>query len=639
MSSRGDDGGQRGWWRRLIPALVLAVWRKIRNDAQEVLTDLQAAKRKLKPATVRRFLLRFIASGVAFAALWFFLPISAHHLRDNRTIDGIDATSTVVTAGSSKAVPSAKSSKPVKTTYTVSKQGVMYSAFLSDVREGRVLSLEFDDASNSIVYLRRGSPATPATPATKATSSSPSIAPHAAPIQAFYTRRVNNDAELIPLLVSKNVPFGASTPKVGARLRQVVFTCFALWIPLLPLFWFIRNQYSGRNGGPADKKRGRFGKRKGKGRGDDIPRVTFLDTAGVDHAVVELREMVNLLRDSSVYSHLDVKMPSGVLLSGPPGTGKTLLAKAVAGEAGVPFFACSASEFVELFVGRGAQRVRSLFKQARQSAPSILFIDEIDALGGKRGRGFNEERDQTLNQLLTELDGFDTTAGVLLMAATNRADTLDPALLRPGRLTRKIAVGLPDYKGRADIATVHLRKKPIEAARGSGGDGEKVGKGVGGTSVQDSDMVEAEEVLAGIRGEQQGNTYVPKGAYVGAFDSLDGGKDDETKRKASVREAAEALEKVKRLAAMANLVAQLTPGFSGAEIQNAINEAALLAGRRKAKALTEADIVEGIGRTRYGVRGSGQSVVERAATLWGQISENLGLGNSNPNVAGDITPF
>lgn len=171
--------------------------------------------------------------------------------------------------------------------------------------------------------------------------------------------------------------------------------------------------------------------------------------------------MVACLKNSSKFARLGAKMPSGVLLSGPPGTGKTLLARAVAGEAGVPFFAVSASEFVELFVGRGAARVRELFAEARKKSPCVIFIDELDAVGGKRGIGLNEERDQTLNQLLTELDGFEGRPGVLLLAATNRPDVLDAALLRPGRLSRKVAVPLPDEAARAAILGVHLRTVPV----------------------------------------------------------------------------------------------------------------------------------------------------------------------------------
>jgi cell division protease FtsH len=236
---------------------------------------------------------------------------------------------------------------------------------------------------------------------------------------------------------------------------RVVGTALALWLPLVPLFIVMRRMLEGRNGAskkakPADLRNG------------SIPPITFADVAGVGPAKDELREVVACLRDSRRFAKLGAKLPSGVLLCGPPGTGKTLLAKAVAGEAGVPFMAVSASEFVEMFVGRGAARVRDLFAEARKRSPCVIFIDELDAVGGKRGAGLNEERDQTLNQMLTELDGFEGRPGVLLLAATNRPDVLDPALLRPGRLSRRVNVPLPDEEGRAAIAAVHLRSIPLE---------------------------------------------------------------------------------------------------------------------------------------------------------------------------------
>lgn len=205
------------------------------------------------------------------------------------------------------------------------------------------------------------------------------------------------------------------------------------------------------SGGSADKRR-----RPRK------QQVGFDDVQGVDEAKEELVEIVSCLRGSLNYKKLGARLPRGVLLAGPPGTGKTLLAKAVAGEAGIPFFSVSASEFVEMFVGRGAARVRDLFKEAKEAAPSIIFIDELDAVGGSRGRSFNDERDQTLNQLLTEMDGFDSDVKVIVMAATNRPKALDSALCRPGRFSRKVFVGVPDLEGRRKILAVHLRKVPIE---------------------------------------------------------------------------------------------------------------------------------------------------------------------------------
>jgi cell division protease FtsH len=207
-----------------------------------------------------------------------------------------------------------------------------------------------------------------------------------------------------------------------------------------------------------------FGKSKAKAVSKDMPKTTFADVAGADEAVEELQEIKEFLDEPAKFQAVGAKIPKGVLLYGPPGTGKTLLARAVAGEAGVPFFSISGSDFVEMFVGVGASRVRDLFEQAKTNAPAIIFVDEIDAVGRHRGAGLgggHDEREQTLNQLLVEMDGFDVSAGVILIAATNRPDILDPALLRPGRFDRQIAVERPDLTGRFDILKVHARGKPI----------------------------------------------------------------------------------------------------------------------------------------------------------------------------------
>lgn len=235
----------------------------------------------------------------------------------------------------------------------------------------------------------------------------------------------------------------------GEAAVDMLTTLLTLWFSLLPMMWFIQRQMSA--GGSADKRR-----RPRK------QRVGFEDVQGVDEAKDELVEIVSCLRGSLNYKKLGARLPRGVLLAGPPGTGKTLLAKAVAGEAGIPFFSVSASEFVEMFVGRGAARVRDLFKEAKEAAPSIIFIDELDAVGGSRGRSFNDERDQTLNQLLTEMDGFDSDVKVIVMAATNRPKALDSALCRPGRFSRKVFVGVPDLEGRRKILAVHFREVPLE---------------------------------------------------------------------------------------------------------------------------------------------------------------------------------
>ncbi len=228
-------------------------------------------------------------------------------------------------------------------------------------------------------------------------------------------------------------------------------------IIVLILFFFL-SQMGGGNRIMA------FGKSKARALNKDMPKTTFSDVAGADEAVEELEEIKEFLAEPAKFQAVGAKIPKGVLLYGPPGTGKTLLARAVAGEAGVPFFSISGSDFVEMFVGVGASRVRDLFEQAKQSAPAIIFVDEIDAVGRQRGAGLgggHDEREQTLNQLLVEMDGFDVSVGVILIAATNRPDVLDPALLRPGRFDRQIAVERPDLKGREQILQVHAKGKPI----------------------------------------------------------------------------------------------------------------------------------------------------------------------------------
>src|SRR6201996_335628 len=209
-----------------------------------------------------------------------------------------------------------------------------------------------------------------------------------------------------------------------------------------------------------------FGKSRAKMLNKDMPKTTFADVAGVDEAVEELYEIKDFLQNPTRYQALGAKIPKGVLLYGPPGTGKTLLARAVAGEAGVPFYTISGSDFVEMFVGVGASRVRDLFEQAKQNSPCIIFVDEIDAVGRQRGAGLgggHDEREQTLNQLLVEMDGFDARGGIILIAATNRPDILDPALLRPGRFDRQISVDAPDLVGREQILRVHAKGKPFAA--------------------------------------------------------------------------------------------------------------------------------------------------------------------------------
>ena len=243
------------------------------------------------------------------------------------------------------------------------------------------------------------------------------------------------------------------------------------WVSLLPtlllviiigLFWFsFMRQQTGGHG------IGSFGKSRAKAAADNRQKVTFDDVAGADEEKKELEEIVEFLKNPRKFIDLGARIPKGVLLVGPPGTGKTLLAKAIAGEAGVPFFSISGSDFVEMFVGVGASRVRDLFEQARKNLPAIIFIDEIDAVGRQRGAGLgggHDEREQTLNQLLVEMDGFGTNEGIIMIAATNRPDILDPALLRPGRFDRQVVVNYPDQKGREAILKVHSKNKPVDAS-------------------------------------------------------------------------------------------------------------------------------------------------------------------------------
>lgn len=263
------------------------------------------------------------------------------------------------------------------------------------------------------------------------------------------------DPELVKELEQKNVEIKAK--QEGSSLWNVVIA-FAPWILLIFLWLFLIRQMQG--GGGA-KGLFSFGKSRAKLITEDRPKVTFQDVAGVDEAKEELQEIIEFLKEPGKFQKLGGKIPKGVLLLGPPGSGKTLLARAIAGEADVPFFSMSGSDFVEMFVGVGASRVRDLFDQGKKNAPCIIFIDEIDAVGRHRGAGLgggHDEREQTLNQLLVEMDGFETNEGVILLAATNRPDVLDPALLRPGRFDRQIVVTNPDVKGREGILRVHTKK-------------------------------------------------------------------------------------------------------------------------------------------------------------------------------------
>ncbi|MBK7920892.1 MAG: ATP-dependent zinc metalloprotease FtsH [Veillonella sp.] len=313
------------------------------------------------------------------------------------------------------------------------------------------------------------------------------------------------DDSLIKILQDNGVEITAAPPASPSWWMTLLTSL--LPIVILVVFWFFIMQQAQGGGGRVMN----FGKSKAKLLGEDNIKVTFNDVAGAEEAKQELEEVVDFLKDPSKFTAIGAKIPKGVLLSGPPGTGKTLLAKAVAGEAGVPFFTISGSDFVEMFVGVGASRVRDLFGQAKKNAPCIIFIDEIDAVGRQRGAGLgggHDEREQTLNQLLVEMDGFGANEGIITIAATNRPDILDPALLRPGRFDRQVIVGRPDLRGREAILKVHARNKPL---------------------AEDVDL---------------------------------------------------------------KTIAKKTPGFTGADLNNLLNEAALLAARNNKKIITMAEVEE-----------------------------------------------
>ena len=310
---------------------------------------------------------------------------------------------------------------------------ISYSDFLNRVEDGQVASVRLDGER---VYMTTTDGVSFQTIQPRGNDVIPDLREHDVEIQA--------------------APAGAVRASISA---------LGLWLPFLLLigvwiFFMNRMQGGGRGGAMG------FGKSKAKLLTEKSGKVTFNDVAGIDEAKEELEEIVEFLRDPQKFSRLGGKIPKGALLVGPPGTGKTLLARAIAGEAGVPFFSISGSDFVEMFVGVGASRVRDMFEQAKKNAPCIVFIDEIDAVGRHRGAGYgggNDEREQTLNQLLVEMDGFEANEGVILIAATNRPDVLDPALLRPGRFDRQVQVTNPDIKGREKILAVHARRVPLAA--------------------------------------------------------------------------------------------------------------------------------------------------------------------------------
>ena len=313
-------------------------------------------------------------------------------------------------------------------------QDIIYSQFLSDVRNERIKEVDISSDERSIKFERNDG--------SKGVTTAP-----------------RRDERLIDDLVKHGVAIKQAPPESGITLWSLLLN----FLPVLLIigFWFfmmLQMQQGGSKGAMS------FGRSRAKLLNEDQIKITFADVAGCDEAKEEVSELVEFLRDPSRFQKLGGKIPRGVLMVGPPGTGKTLLARAIAGEAKVPFFSISGSDFVEMFVGVGASRVRDMFEQAKKHAPCIIFIDEIDAVGRHRGAGLgggHDEREQTLNQLLVEMDGFEGGEGVIVVAATNRPDVLDPALLRPGRFDRQVMVGLPDVRGREQILRVHMRKVPL----------------------------------------------------------------------------------------------------------------------------------------------------------------------------------
>ena len=325
------------------------------------------------------------------------------------------------------------------------RPSVPYTTFRSEVQAGNVGEVTFQSDQIQGTFKKPVDP--PGTPGatTKFKSVSPAIA----------------DDQLLPLLIAKKVEVNAHPLDAGRPFWQTLIFGFGPTLLLVGLFFFIARKAAGAAGGGI----GGLGRSKAKRYEASEQRTTFADVAGIDEAEEELVEIVDFLRNPDRYRRLGGMIPKGVLLSGLPGTGKTLLARAVAGEANVPFFSLSASEFIEMVVGVGASRVRDLFDQAKKAAPAIIFVDELDAIGRQRGGGASlgghDEREQTLNQILTEMDGFTGSEGVIVLAATNRPEILDPALLRPGRFDRRVVVNPPDQKGRRLILDVHTRSVPL----------------------------------------------------------------------------------------------------------------------------------------------------------------------------------
>ena len=412
------------------------------------------------------------------------------------------------------------------------KQQIEYSQFIQQVNSGEVSNVNIE---GSVVsgYLIKG----------ERTDKT-----------AFYTNAPLDD-NLVKTLLDNKVRVKVTPEEKPSMLASLFYSLLPVLLLIGAWFYFMRMQSGGGGKGGAFS----FGKSRARLLDKDSNKVTFADVAGCDEAKEEVQEIVDYLKAPNRYQSLGGRVPRGILLAGSPGTGKTLLAKAIAGEAGVPFFSISGSDFVEMFVGVGASRVRSLFEDAKKAAPAIIFIDEIDAVGRQRGVGLgggNDEREQTLNQLLIEMDGFEGNEGIIVIAATNRSDVLDPALLRPGRFDRKVLVGRPDVKGREAILRVHAKNKPL---------------------AKDVDL---------------------------------------------------------------KLVAQQTPGFVGADLENVLNEAALVAARRNKKVIDASDIDEAEDRVIAGPSKKDRTVSqkERELVAYHEAGHTIvGLVLSNARVVHKVT--
>jgi cell division protease FtsH len=328
--------------------------------------------------------------------------------------------------------------------------------------------------------------------------------------QLFYVSDVN---EVQDYLTDLDVPYVLSDVQRDSYFMTTILPVLLIIVALAIMFMMLSSALMGMGGGQANNKMLNFGKSRARRMTENDKKITFADVAGLSEEKEDLWEIVDFLKDPGKYNRLGARIPKGVLLEGPPGTGKTLLAKAVAGEAGVQFFSISGSDFVEMFVGVGASRVRDLFAEAKQNAPCIIFIDEIDAVARRRGTGMgggHDEREQTLNQMLVEMDGFGANEGIIVMAATNRVDILDPAIMRPGRFDRKVLVGRPDVKGREDILKVHAKNKPL----GDDVDLERIARTTAGYTGADLENLLNESAIAAAKA---GREYIRERDVEAAF--------------------------------------------------------------------------------------------------------------------------